>query len=145
MQRVRLKPAYFSSDVVCLGAQIAQTGLALERVLPGLAWFATDMAVAEVEVGDVASLRGFGRTSDLTAWLEPQGQFTSGVFFAVGSDGGKQQFRADASTDDPEWSSLGEAEFEVRAFDCSWLEITSKRGELLKGAFPNAEVEDEPC
>lgn len=142
MWRVKLGPSFFGSTAICLGSQLATVVRLLDTAAPGLCWFATDLSVLGTNlsilgtsIDEASGLRSLGGASTATRWLDSHDQFVSGVFFAV-LDGANPEIRAQADTEDPEWAQLGNAIFEMRAFDTSWIEITSANQPALARTFP---------
>ncbi|MFN0061486.1 MAG: hypothetical protein ACKVPX_03065 [Myxococcaceae bacterium] len=132
---VRLQAEHFQARDACLGWQCAKVVTAIEGEAPGLTWFATDMEVSgTVSLGSLmpSGLRSLGRTADFAAYAMQTTQFLKGVLWALPSAVSSLHLRDGASTEDPAFSEMGNAEWELRLFDTTYIEIYARDCSLLK-------------
>lgn len=123
---IDLGPPDFGDATACLGRQLVELLCAIDAVSPGLRWYGADVeTIGPFPIPQrepVPSL--VGDTPTLVRAARFVEQFKSGVFVGVPDLAGAPTFRNGGLwTEDEADADLGDATFEVRAFDTSYWSV----------------------
>lgn len=134
---IYIRSKSFQSSVICEGVQIAEIVREIDALLPSLAWYVADIEFYDylddqhprdpkpVAIGDANALIEFSRSVS---------QFLSGVFAGVPRGIETPRFRDGGLWSEDtgeEVEDLGDSVIEVRAFDTSWIEVTSRDRDVI--------------
>jgi hypothetical protein len=143
------KPNYYvevqGEEVSCLGSQLKEI-LELIKLYPSIKnaiWYASDVLAVTIPPFimnfEEFTPRKMGNTHDLIAICQHVDQFHAGVFLAFNKDVG-DYLDEEFGTEDESFRDIGDAIFEIRAFDTTNLEIYAKDYDLIHKIAEKFEV-----
>jgi hypothetical protein len=132
---LHLHAADFGDTVACLGPQLYTLIKSVSELLPTVQWYVADVQLTGAYARDWESrvpLR-IDDTARMLARVAQVDQFESGVFLAVPSEIATPVFRdKELWTDDEEFADLCDAVLEIRAFDASYISLSSADAALIQ-------------
>jgi hypothetical protein len=129
--RVQLPPEAFGASFACLGSQMALVVRTLCALRPGMSWWYVDVqTIGPSAFRHGETMHAAGDCETFAQNVASANQFESGVFWAA--QGTFSLPRPDPGTEDEEYASIGDAVVEIRAFDTSWIEVSSHEENVVR-------------
>lgn len=132
---LHLHAADFGDTVACLGPQLCKVIQSASELLPAAHWYVADVQLtgARAEEWESRVPTRIADTAQMLARIAQIHQFESGVFAAVPSEIATPVFRGkELWTDDEDFADLGDAVIEIRAFDTSYISVSSADTRLIR-------------
>jgi hypothetical protein len=132
---VRLDGESIDGDAVsCTGKQLAALLDAIAPPIQDCVWFIADLELlgspTEPRFSSPEPVR-YGSTEALRKFIFPVDQILSGVFLAVSNQNVPPTWSRLYWTDEEPFTTIDDAEIEIRAFDTSYFEIVTANSDVL--------------